>query len=217
MITLALAQMMYFFALQAPFTHGEDGIQAIPRGKLFGLIDLSDHLAMYYVVLAVFVFGLAIIYRAVHSPFGQVLKAIGENEARAVSLGYDVDRHKLLAFVLSAGLAGLAGGTKALVLQLASLTDVHWHVSGEVVLMTLLGGVGTILGPVVGAFLLITVQTYLAEVGAWVTVIQGAIFVVCVMAFRRGIVGEAAAWLERRRRQAAKPLTAPPIEAKAIE
>lgn len=217
MITLALAQMMYFFALQAPFTHGEDGIQAIPRGKLFGLIDLSDHLAMYYVVLAVFVFGLAVIYRAVHSPFGQVLKAIRENEARAVSLGYDVDRHKLLAFVLSAGLAGLAGGTKALVFQLASLTDVHWHVSGEVVLMTLLGGVGTILGPVVGAFLLITVQTYLAEVGAWVTVIQGAIFVVCVMAFRRGIVGEAAAWLERRRRQAAKPLAPRPIEAKATE
>ncbi len=193
MITLALAQMLYFFYLQAPFTHGEDGIQAVPRGKLIGLIDLSGTLVMYYFVLAVFVFGFLLIARIVHSPFGQVLQSIRENEARAVSLGYDASQYKLLAFVLSAALAGLAGATKALVFQLASLTDVHWTMSGEVVLMTLLGGLGTIYGPVVGAFLVITMENYLAELGAWVTIAQGAIFVACVLAFRRGILGEIAA------------------------
>ena len=192
MITLALAQMVYFFCLQAPFTGGEDGIQAVPRGHLFGVIDLSKTFSMYLVVLTIFLGGFVFIFRIVHSPFGQVLKAIRENESRAVSLGYDVDKYKLLAFVLSAGLAGLAGATKALVFQLASLTDVHWSMSGEVVLMTLLGGLGTIFGPVVGAAVIITMQNYLAQLGAWVTVVQGAIFVVCVLAFRRGIVGEIA-------------------------
>jgi branched-chain amino acid transport system permease protein len=190
MITLALAQMVYFFSLQAPFTGGEDGIQKVPRGKLLGLIDLANDWAMYFVVFAIFIGGFLLIYRIVHSPFGQVLKAIRENESRAVSLGYDVDRYKLLAFVLSATLAGLAGGTKSLVFQLASLTDVHWTMSGEVVLMALLGGLGTIFGPVVGAAVIITMQNYLAHLGAWVTIVQGAIFVVCVLAFRRGIIGE---------------------------
>jgi branched-chain amino acid transport system permease protein len=190
MITLALAQMMYFFALQAPFTGGEDGIQAIPRGRLLGLVDLSQMLNMYYFTLAVFVFGFVLIWRTVHSPFGQVLKAIRENEARAVSLGYKVDHYKLVAFVLSAALSGLAGATKAIVFQFATLTDVHWHISGEVVLMTLLGGMGTILGPVAGAFIVVTLQNYLAQFGGWVTVITGAIFVVCVLLFRRGVVGE---------------------------
>jgi branched-chain amino acid transport system permease protein len=192
MITLALAQMTYFFALQMPFTGGEDGLQPIPRGHLFGLIDLGQMLNMYYFTLAVFVFGFLVIYRTVHSPFGQVLKAIRENEARAISLGYKVDQYKLLAFVLSAALAGLAGATKAIVFQFATLTDVHWHTSGEVVLMTLLGGMGTIFGPVVGAFVVITLQNYLAPFGGWVTVITGAIFVACVLLFRRGIVGELA-------------------------
>jgi branched-chain amino acid transport system permease protein len=190
MITLALAQMVFFFSLQAPFTGGEDGIQAVPRGHLFGVIDLTKTYSMYLVVLTIFLGGFLFIYRVVHSPFGQVLKAIRENESRAVSLGYDVDKYKLVAFVLSAGLAGLAGATKALVFQLASLTDVHWSMSGEVVLMTLLGGLGTIFGPVVGAAVIITMQNYLAQLGAWVTVVQGFIFVVCVLAFRRGIVGE---------------------------
>jgi branched-chain amino acid transport system permease protein len=199
MITLAIAQMMYFFYLQAPFTHGEDGIQAVPRGKLFGLIDLSQPLAMYFTVLVIFVAAFVLIYRIIHSPFGQVLKAIRENEPRAISLGYDADRYKLLAFVLSATLAGLAGGVKAIVFQLASLTDVHWTMSGEVVLMTLLGGMGTIFGPVVGAFVIATLENYLAGFGEWVTIITGAIFVVCVLAFRRGIVGELAAWWSRRR------------------
>src|SRR4249919_3374283 len=194
MITLALAQMVYFFYLQAPFTHGEDGIQAVPRGKLFGLLDLSSTLAMYYVVLAIFLAAFLLIYRIVHSPFGQVLKAIRENEPRAVSLGYDADRYKLLAFVLSATLARLAGAVKAIVFQLASLTDVHWSMSGEVVLMVLLGGMGTIFGPVVGAFVIIALENYLAPFGQWVTIITGVIFVVCVLAFRRGIVGEIAAW-----------------------
>ena len=198
MITLALAQMLYFFCLQATFTGGEDGIQSVPRGRLFGLLDLNNTLVMYYVVLAVFLIGFAVIYRAVNSPFGHVLKAIRENEPRAISLGYDVDRYKLLAFVLSATLAGLAGATKAIVFQLASLTDVHWTMSGEVVLMTLLGGMGTIFGPVVGAFVIIGLENYLAAFGQWVTVITGAIFVVCVLAFRRGIVGELAAWWARR-------------------
>jgi branched-chain amino acid transport system permease protein len=198
MITLAIAQMVFFFYLQAPFTHGEDGIQAVPRGRLFGFVDLSQPMNMYYTVLAIFVAGFVLIYRVVHSPFGQVLKAIRENEPRAISLGYDAERYKLLAFVLSATLSGLAGGTKAIVFQLASLTDVHWTMSGEVVLMTLLGGMGTIFGPVVGAFIIIALQTYLARFGEWVTVITGVIFVVCVLAFRRGIVGELAAWWARR-------------------
>ncbi len=199
MITLALAQMVFFFCLQAPFTHGEDGIQAVPRGKLFGVLDLSNTLVMYYVVLAIFLAAFLFIYRIVHSPFGQVLKAIRENEPRAISLGYDAERYKFLAFVLSATLAGLAGATKAIVFQLASLTDVHWTMSGEVVLMTLLGGMGTIFGPVVGAFTIIGLENYLAGFGSWVTVITGVIFVVCVLAFRRGIVGELAAWWARRR------------------
>ena len=198
MITLALAQMIYFFYLQAPFTHGEDGIQSVPRGKLFGLLDLSNTLTMYYFVLFVFMAAFALIYRVIHSPFGQVLKAIRENEPRAISLGYDAERYKLLAFVLSATLAGLAGATKAIVFQLASLTDVHWTMSGEVVLMTLLGGMGTVFGPVVGAFVIIGLENYLAAFGEWVTVITGAIFVVCVLAFRRGIVGEIMAWWSRR-------------------
>ena len=178
MITLALAQMIYFLSVQAPFTHGEDGIQAIPRGWLLGFINLNNNFAMYYFVLAVFILGLLVINRTVKSPFGQVLKATRENEARATSLGYDVDHFKLMAFVLSASLSGLAGALKSLVFQLASLTDVHWHASGEVVLMTLLGGVGTLLGPSVGAFLVVTIQNYLAQMGAWVTIIQGGIFVV---------------------------------------
>lgn len=198
MITLALAQMMYFFAVQAPFTGGEDGIQAVPRGKLFGLISLSDQTTMYFTVVAVFLGGFLLIYRIIHSPFGEVLKSIRENEARAVSLGYKTDRYKLLAFVLSAALAGTAGATKAIVLQLASLTDVHWTMSGEVVLMTLVGGLGTVFGPVVGAFVIITMQNELAQFGQWVQVIQGVIFVVCVMLFRRGIVGELAALLRIR-------------------
>jgi branched-chain amino acid transport system permease protein len=192
MTTLALAQMIYFFCLQAPFTHGEDGIQAVPRGRLFGLLDLNHTLTLYFVVLVVFLAGFLIIYRAIHSPFGQVLKAIRENEPRAISLGYKADQYKLIAFVVSTLLAGVAGGTKALVFQLASLTDVHWTMSGEVVLMTLLGGLGTVFGPVVGAFIVITLENYLAQLGAWVTVVQGAIFVVCVLTFRRGVVGELA-------------------------
>jgi branched-chain amino acid transport system permease protein len=190
MTTLALAQMVYFFCLQAPFTHGEDGIQGVPRGTMFGVLNLSDMMTMYWVVLAIFLIGFLIIYRTIHSPFGQVLKAIRENEPRAVSLGYDTDRYKLAAFIISAALAGLAGGTKSLVYQLASLTDVYWTMSGQVVLMALLGGLGTVFGPAVGALLIIALQNYLAQLGSWVTVVQGAIFVVCVLAFRRGIIGE---------------------------
>jgi branched-chain amino acid transport system permease protein len=197
MITLALAQMVYFFYLQTPFTHGEDGIQAVPRGRLFGVLDLSSIWAMYAVVFVVFIGGFLLIQRVVHSPFGQVLKAIRENEARAISLGYDVWRYKLLAYLLSATLAGAAGATKALVFQLASLTDAHWTMSGEVVLMTLLGGLGTIFGPVVGALIVIAMESYLAQLGAWVTVVQGAIFVVCVLAFRRGVIGELGHWLKK--------------------
>jgi branched-chain amino acid transport system permease protein len=197
MITLALAQMIYFFYVQTPFTGGEDGIQAVPRGRLFGFIDLSNIWAMYATVAAVFFGGFLLIYRAIHSPFGQVLKAIRENEARAISLGYDTARYKFLAFVLSAGLAGLAGATKAIVFQLASLTDVHWSMSGEVVLMTLLGGMGTVFGPVAGALAIITMENYLSQLGAWVTVVQGGIFVLCVLTFRRGIVGELARLLRR--------------------
>ena len=197
MITLALAQMIYFFSLQAPFTGGEDGIQAVPRGKLFGLIDMSDSMAMYMFVLAIFLGGFLLIYRIVHSPFGQVLQAIRENEPRAISLGYDADKFKHRAFVLSAALAGLAGATKAIVFQLASLTVVHWSMSGEVVLMTLLGGMGTIFGPVVGAAVIVAMQNYLAQLGAWVTVVQGVIFVLCVLLFRRGIVGEIGALFKK--------------------
>ncbi|HET9207130.1 MAG TPA: branched-chain amino acid ABC transporter permease [Burkholderiaceae bacterium] len=197
MITLALAQMVFFFCLQAKFTGGEDGIQAVPRGRLFGLVDLSQPLAMYALVLLIFLGGFLLIYRTIHSPFGQVLKAIRENEPRALSLGYAADQYKLIAFVISGGIAGLAGATKAIVFQLASLTDVHWTMSGEVVLMTLLGGLGTIFGPVVGAAIIITMQTYLAQLGAWVTVVQGVIFVICVLAFRRGVVGELGNWLKK--------------------
>jgi branched-chain amino acid transport system permease protein len=192
MITLALAQMMYFFAVQAKFTGGEDGIQAVPRGYLFGLIDLRNEMAMYALVLVIFLGGFMFIYRIIHSPFGEVLKAIRENETRAISLGYKTDRYKLVAFILSATLAGAAGATKAIVLQLASLTDVNWPMSGEVVLMTLVGGLGTIFGPVAGAFVILVMQFKLAPIGEWVLVIQGAIFVACVLLFRRGIVGELA-------------------------
>jgi branched-chain amino acid transport system permease protein len=197
MITLALAQMVFFFCVQAPFTGGEDGIQAVPRGRLFGLFDLGSVTNMYVLVFAIFVGGFLLIYRIIQSPFGQVLKAIRENEPRAISLGYDTDRYKLLAFVLSAALAGLAGGTKALVFQLASLTDVHWTMSGEVVLMTLVGGLGTVFGPVVGALVIVAMANYLAQLGAWVTVVQGVIFVVCVLMFRRGVIGEIAHWLKK--------------------
>jgi branched-chain amino acid transport system permease protein len=202
MITLALSQMLFFYALQVKWTGGEDGIQSVPRRALFGLFDLTSDLTMYYVVLAIFLFALGVVYRTIHSPFGQVLKAIRENEPRAVSLGYEVDRYKLLAFVLSAALAGLGGSTKALVTHIASLTDVQWQMSGEVVLMTLVGGMGTVLGPLVGAFVIITMQNYLASLGEWVLVIQGCIFVITVLAFRRGIVGElVATWQIRRTRK----------------
>jgi len=197
MITLALAQMVYFFCLQAPFTGGEDGIQAVPRGKLFGVIDLGNVTGMYPTVFVIFVAGFLLIYRIIHSPFGQVLKAIRENEPRAISLGYDTDRYKLLAFVLSATLAGLAGATNAIVFQLAALNAVHWTMSGEVVLMTLVGGLGTVFGPVVGALAVLAMENYLAQLGGWVTVVQGVIFVVCVLTFRRGIVGELARWLNK--------------------
>jgi branched-chain amino acid transport system permease protein len=192
MITLALAQMMFFFAVQAPFTHGEDGIQAVPRGKLFGLMDLTDNLHMYVLVLVIFLACFLLIYRIINSPFGEVLKAIRENEARAISLGYKTDRYKLLAFILSATFAGVAGSTKALVFQLASLTDVDWPMSGEVILMTLVGGLGTLFGPVAGAFFMVTLENYLSTIGQWVFVVQGVIFVVCVLVLRRGIVGELA-------------------------
>ncbi|MDZ5697430.1 branched-chain amino acid ABC transporter permease [Chelativorans sp. M5D2P16] len=197
MVTLAFAQMVYFFSLQAPFTGGEDGIQAVPRGHLFGLISLRSDLTLYFVVLAIVFGGLLVIYRIIHSPFGQVLKAVRENEPRAVSLGYRVDRYKLAVFTLSATLAGLAGATKAIVFQLASLTDVHWTMSGEVVLMTLLGGMGTVFGPIAGAAVIVTMQNYLATFGAWVTVIQGAIFVVAVLLFREGLVGVISKWVRK--------------------
>ena len=206
MITLALAQMLYFVALQAPFTGGEDGLQGIPRGKLLGFIDLGNDLTLYYVVLAIAIAGFVLIVRTIHSPFGQVLKAIKENEPRAISLGYDVDRYKLLAFVLSAALTGLAGSTKALVLGFETLTDVHWSMSGLVVLMTLVGGLGTIIGPIVGAVIIIMLENKLGDIGNWlasvthiewfttlgdsVTIVTGFIFIVCVLAFRHGIVGE---------------------------
>ena len=206
MVTLALAQIVYFIALKASFTGGEDGLQGIPRGYLFGLIDLNRvysvggsplGLNLYYFVFALFCLGFWIIHRTIHSPFGQVLKAIRENEPRAVSLGYNVERFKLMAFVISAALAGMAGAMKSLVFQLASLTDVSWHTSGEVVLMTLLGGVGTVFGPLAGAFTVVTLQSKLSSVGPWITVIIGGIFVVCVLVFRRGFVGELARLLRR--------------------
>ena len=215
MITLALAQMLYFLCLQAPFTGGEDGLQGVPRGKLFGLIDLRDDLTMYYVALAVVVIGFLIIVRTVHSPYGQVLKAIKENEPRAISLGYDTNRFKLLAFVLSAALAGLAGSLKTLVLGFATLSDVHWSSSGHVVLMTLVGGLGTLSGPIVGSAVVVLLENKIGDFGnflahltgvEWfntlgesVTIVTGLIFVICVLAFRRGIMGELIAWLERRR------------------
>ncbi len=192
MITLAFAQMMFLVAVRAPFTGGEDGIQAVPRGNLFGLVNLNDQTNMYITVVVIFLAGFLLIYRIINSPFGEVLKAIRENEARAISLGYKTDRYKLVAFVLSATLAGVAGGTKAIVLQIASLTDVNWPMSGEVVLMALVGGLGTVFGPVVGAFVIIAMQNYLAQVGQWVTVIQGIVFVACVLLFRRGLIGELA-------------------------
>jgi len=197
MITLALSQLIFFLALQMKFTGGEDGIQGVPRGYLFRLIDLSSDTAMYYFVLVLFLVGFLLIQRTIHSPFGQVLKSIRENEPRAISLGYDVKQFKLLAFVISATLAGMAGSMKSLVFQLATLTDVHWHMSGEVVLMTILGGIGTLLGPIVGAGLVIGLQNYLAGIGSFSTIVLGAIFVVCVLAFRRGIVGECLAYFER--------------------
>jgi len=217
MITLALAQMLYFLFLQTPFTGGEDGLQSVPRGTLLGFINLADDLTLYYVVLAIFIASFLLIYRTVHSPFGQVLKAIRENEARATSLGYDVARFKLLAFVLSAALAGLAGATKTLVLGFATLTDAHWSTSGLVILMVLVGGMGTMLGPILGAFIIVALENKVGDVGAFlgrttgiewfnglgeaVTVVTGLIFVICVMAFRRGIVGELQEWWVRRRRQ----------------
>jgi branched-chain amino acid transport system permease protein len=199
MITFGLAQMVYFAALQLPFTGGEDGLQTVPRRALLGLIDLSSNITMYYFVLILFLLALGAIWRIVHSPFGQVLHAIRDNEQRAISLGYRVNEYKILLFVLSAAFAGFAGALKCLVVGIATLTDVYWHASGEVVLMTMLGGVGTMLGPVVGASLVVGIQNYFAELGAWVTMIQGAIFVVVVMAFRRGIVGELAPLLQQYR------------------
>ncbi|WP_394757233.1 branched-chain amino acid ABC transporter permease [Rhodoferax sp.] len=206
MITLAMAQMVYFVCLQAPFTGGEDGLQGVPRGALFGLVSLQSDTAMYYLVVVVFVASFLAISRIVRSPFGQVLKMIRENEPRAISLGYQVDRYKLLAFVLSAALSGLAGSLKALIMGFATLSDVHWTMSGEVILMTLLGGVGTFFGPVMGAGIVISLQDTLADkVGSWVNVIIGVIFVLCVLAFRKGVVGELQSWLERRRSASAAP------------
>ncbi|MFN4359141.1 MAG: branched-chain amino acid ABC transporter permease [Hylemonella sp.] len=216
MITLALAQMVFFLCLQAPQTGGEDGLQGVPRGKLFGLIDLSSDVVMYYVALAIVVAAFLLIVRIIHSPFGQVLKAIKENEPRSISLGYDTQRFKLLAFVLSAALAGLAGSLKTLVLGFATLSDVHWTASGQVVLMTLVGGMGTLSGPILGSALVILLENKIGEIGGWfakfsgvewfaslgesVTIVTGFIFVVCVLAFRRGVMGELIAWLERRKK-----------------
>src|ERR1700749_3696804 len=197
MITLALSQLLYFIYLQAPFTHGEDGIQGIPQGHLFGIFDLSKPTVLYYVIVAGFLFGFLVIFRAINSPFGEVLKSIRENEPRAISLGYKTDHYKLLAFILSGALAGFAGALKVFVAQNASLTDVEWQMSGQIVLMTLVGGLGSIYGPVVGAFIIVAMQQYLAGFGQWVQVIQGAIFVACVLAFRRGIVGEIAHFFRR--------------------
>jgi branched-chain amino acid transport system permease protein len=197
MITLALSQLLYFIYLQTPFTHGEDGIQGVPQGKMLGIFNLADATTLYYTVLVIFLLAFVLIFRIINSPFGEVLKSIRENEQRAISLGYKTDQYKLLAYILSGSLAGLAGALKIFVAQNASLTDVHWSMSGEVVLMTLVGGLGTIFGPVVGAFVIIAMQQYLAQFGQWVTVIQGMIFVVCVLTFRRGVIGEIAHFLKR--------------------
>jgi branched-chain amino acid transport system permease protein len=197
MITLALAQMVFFFCLQAKFTGGEDGIQAVPRGRMFGFINLANDLTLYFVVAALFLFGLGLIYRIIHSPFGQVMKAIRDNEQRAISLGYRTNQYKLALFVLSTTIAGLAGAMKAIVFQLASLTDVHWSMSGEPVLMTLVGGMGTVFGPIIGAAVIVTMQNYLATLGAWVTIVQGIIFVLCVLVFREGILGLVARLIRR--------------------
>lgn len=215
MVTLALSQIVFFYALRAPWTGGEDGIQAVPRGVLFGLIDLENSVNLYYVVLVIFVAGFALIYRTIHSPFGQVLRGIRENEARVISLGYKVNRYKLLAFVLSAGLTGLAGATKVVVFQLATLTDVSWAMSGEVVLMVLVGGMGTVFGPVVGAFVLVGMGLYLAQFGAWVTVIQGVIFVVCVLSFRNGLVGSITDLVQRQRSKKTQSLEEAPVRSTA--
>ena len=209
MVTLALAQMVYFICLQAPFTGSEDGIQGIPRGRLFGVIDLDNTYAMYYFVLAIFLFGFFSVYRIVHSPFGQVLKAIRENEPRAISLGYDVQRYKLVTFVLSASLAGLAGATKTLVFQLVTLTDVHWSTSGEAVLMTLVGGMGTIFGPLVGAAVIVSLEHYLSGLGSWVTLVMGLIFMACVLMFREGIVGSIKSFWNWRQARTAHPVKLP--------
>jgi branched-chain amino acid transport system permease protein len=197
MITLALSQLLYFIYLQTPFTHGEDGIQGIPQGHLFGVFNLENSTVLYYVILAGFLLGFLLIFRTINSPFGEVLKAIRENEPRAISLGYKTDQYKLLAYILSGTLGGFAGALKVFVAQNASLTDVHWSMSGEIVLMTLVGGLGTVFGPVVGAFVIIAMQQYLAGFGQWVTVIQGVIFVVCVLTFRRGVIGEIAHFFRR--------------------
>src|SRR4051795_5463576 len=197
MITLALSQLLYFLYLQTPFTHGEDGIQGIPQGHLFGVFDLSKPTVLYYVVLGGFLGGFLLIYRIINSPFGEVLKSIRENEPRAISLGYKTDQYKLMAYILSGTIAGFAGSLKVFVAQNASLTDVHWSMSGEIVLMTLVGGLGTVFGPVVGAFIIIAMQQYLAGFGQWVTVIQGVIFVACVLTFRRGVIGEIAHYFRR--------------------
>jgi branched-chain amino acid transport system permease protein len=197
MITLALSQMIFFFCVQAKFTGGEDGIQAVPRGRLFGVFNLANDLTLYFVVATIFMVGLALIYRIIHSPFGQVMKAIRDNEPRAISLGYRVNQYKLALFVLSTTIAGLAGATKAIVFQLASLTDVHWSMSGEPVLMTLVGGMGTVFGPIIGAAVIVSMQNYLATLGAWVTIVQGIIFVACVLVFREGILGLVARWVKR--------------------
>lgn len=215
MITLALAQLLYFFSLQAPFTGGEDGLQGVPRGKLLGFIDLSNDVTLYYVVLAIFVVSIALIVRTVNSPFGQVMRAIKENEPRAISLGYDINKYKLLAFVISAALAGLAGSTKTLVLGFETLSDVHWGLSGLVVLMTLVGGLGTIAGPILGAFVIVILENKLGELGVWlanltsiewfrslgesVNIVVGLIFIICVLTFRRGLVGEFMAFFGRKR------------------
>lgn len=208
MITLALAQMVYFFCLQAPFTHGEDGIQGIPRGSFLGFVDLSQTLNMYYFVVGVCAIGFFVIYRTVNSPFGEVLKAIRENETRVLSLGYHVTRFKIAAFTISATISGLAGSTKTIVFQSATLTDVHWQMSGEVVLMTLLGGMGTIFGPAAGAVVVVALQNYLAGFGAWITIITGSIFVACVLTFRQGIIGELSRFF-RNRKPAAAATTEP--------
>jgi branched-chain amino acid transport system permease protein len=207
LITLALAQMIYFLCVQAPFTGADDGLQGIPRGRLLGFISLDGTMTMYYFVLAIFLLGFGVVYRTIHSPFGGILKAIRENEPRAISLGYDVDKYKLLAFVISAALAGLAGATKALVFQFATLTDVHWATSGDAVLMTLVGGVGTVLGPLVGAIVVASLEHYLASFGSWVTIIMGVIFVLCVLTFRSGLVGAINDALRRRRAFGAPSLT----------